>query len=116
MTQAAAWNGPVSINGMFDVWGNQDPNNPFTFRWDCDIDFRDASFSQGINIKHLDGAVRLIGQTDGRILRVQGQLKAESAVVRDMQLTDIEGPIWIDERQIVLGDIQTFLVKNGQPL
>jgi hypothetical protein len=103
VAQAMQITGPLNIAGTFDIWHTPGTADPLTTAWDLQIDMRDGSIHCGKRLEHIDGAIRLAGQQRGKQLRMQGELFLDTLILQDCQLTDIRGPMWIDEQQIVLG-------------
>jgi len=114
LAQAMRLTGALQIDGTLDVWGNLErPQSPVV-AWDWNVDVRDASISNGVTLEHVDGAIRLTGQTDGARLRAQGELNLDSLVYKELQFTQIRGPFWIDESQAIFGS-QAAQQKTNQP-
>ncbi len=103
VAQAMQITGPLNIAGTFDIWHTPGTTDPLTTAWDLQVDVRDGSVLCGKRLEHMDGAIRLAGQQRGKQLRMQGELFLDSLILQDCQLTEIRGPIWVDEQQIVLG-------------
>lgn len=103
VAQAMQITGPLNFAGTFDIWHTPGTADPLTTAWDLQVDLRDGSVLCGKRLEHIDGAIRLAGQQRGKQLRMQGELFLDSLVLQECQLTDIRGPMWIDEQQVVLG-------------
>lgn len=103
VAQSMQITGPLNLAGTFDIWHTPGTADPLTTAWDMQVDLRDGSVLCGKRLEHIDGAIRLAGQQRGKQLRMQGELFLDSLVLQDCQLTEIRGPLWVDEQQIVLG-------------
>ncbi len=57
----------------------------------------------GIPIENVHGEITLRGGFDGQQLRARGELDVNSLNYKDCQLTQVMGPIWIDEGRILFG-------------
>jgi hypothetical protein len=48
--------------------------------------------------------MRLVGRSDGRNATTAGELAIDSLVYKDIQLTNIHGPLWSDSGRLLLGE------------
>ncbi len=71
--------------------------------WDMKFVFSGGSLQTGLQVEHLDGEVRFIGHSDGRNLLCRGELDISSAMLNDLQVTGIKGPLLIDSEQLLAG-------------
>ncbi|MEE8450741.1 MAG: hypothetical protein V3R99_02470, partial [Thermoguttaceae bacterium] len=90
-------------NGSFDLRGGVTPGEPVESRWDVAIGLNQGSIDCGIKLENLHGEVTMAGESDGHAFYSQGELNLDSLTYRDYQLTRLMGPIWIDDRQVLLG-------------
>lgn len=81
--------------------------------WDLRLDMEDAAVEVGLPAKHVHGMVRLKGESSAGSAFCEGQLKIDSAMIEGVQLTSIEGPIWMNEREILFGT-QALASLNSQ--
>ncbi len=97
--------GLLSLEGTLDIYStapSAPPAGPPSERagvaaaWDMHLDMAQAEVDVGVPLEHVHGGIRLRGQSDGTNWRADGQVSLDSAIVRGVQLTDLEGPIALD--------------------
>jgi hypothetical protein len=76
---------------------------PLETSWDMQLDCHQTDLQCGINLQSLDGTVRLVGASDGQRSSTAGELDLESVTYEDVQFTNVQGPLWVDERECRLG-------------
>ena len=91
--------GPGAVS--FQRHGN--PEDPLTSKWDLDLGFHQASIEFGPRLENLHGVVHLAGEHDGEQFRCRGELDVDSMSCRDVQLTRVKGPLWIDNQRVLFG-------------
>ena len=67
------------------------------------------SLDAGVLLENLEGSVRLVGGFDGQQAQTGGELSFDSLIWKDLQFTNVAGPIWIDDARVILGR------EAGQP-
>lgn len=83
--------------------------------WDLRLDMEDAALQVGLPAKHVHGMVQLTGESSSREAYCRGNLNIDSAIVEGMQVTRIQGPIGMNEREITFGtQVPAASLKNGQ--
>ncbi len=83
---------------------NRAPPTPSVMSsWDLQFDLDEGSLSAGLPIEHLHGSVRLVGASQGQQFSTRGELAVDSLICRGMQVTQIAGPLWIDNGVVALG-------------
>jgi hypothetical protein len=80
--------------------------------WDVNLVCLQAALQGGIPLEHISGEVHLVGQDDGQASSMAGELAVDSVVWKDMQFTNVRGPIWVDRSVCLLG--QPASQKLGQ--
>ncbi|HID76666.1 MAG TPA: hypothetical protein EYP56_11805, partial [Planctomycetaceae bacterium] len=95
--------GPLYLRGTVRVRRGPGPADPVTVRWDVEIGLYQASLNFGLNLENIHGAVHLAGGFDGTRFHAGGRLALDAVSYRGIQLTDVRGPVWIDEAQVLLG-------------
>ena len=79
---------------------------PVQASWDLTAVFRPlpaASIDCGVKLENLSGSVTLAGASDGQHFYSRGELAIDSLTYKDYQLTQLMGPLWIDDQQVLLG-------------
>jgi len=96
--------GPINLRGSFDLERRGGPDEPLRSRWDVRIGMQQGSLQcGGILLKNIHGEASLLGEFDGRHVRSRGELAFDSMSYKDYQLTQVNGPIWIDDGRVLLG-------------
>jgi hypothetical protein len=108
-------NGPLSIRGAFELESGELPGDPLQSRWDITLGFQQCSLDCGVRLDNLSGAMTLQGGFDGQRLLSRGELALDSLVCRNVQVTEINGPVWIDDQQILLGGWVARRVNAAAP-
>lgn len=105
--------GTFNLHGRLDIiaaaWHAREPGErshaaqQLSAVWDLAADLHNVSLDCGFEIEHVFGGINLAGRlTDGR-LAAHGGLNLESAAHGDYQVTQVRGPLWLDESQVLLG-------------
>ena len=76
----------------------------FNAAWDVNLEFQQAAIQGALPLRGITGGVRLVGRGNERMAATAGELAVDSLVCKDMQLTNIRGPMWIDPTQLLLGE------------
>jgi hypothetical protein len=95
--------GPVNLRGWLELEHGSQQSEPVRSRWDLVIGFQGGSIDCGISLQNLCGEMTLAGAFDGQRMYSCGELSIDSATYKDLQLTQILGPVWIDDEQVLLG-------------
>lgn len=108
-------------NGSLDFWGDSPPlladGRPAAVPGDCRVraqwrdlhfDIEQGTLHAGVDVKNIHGGGVFSGsydpqRTDGPPLQSRGWLKVDSLTWNGFQFTDLSGPLWLDDRQVVLG-------------
>ncbi len=83
--------------------GGRPASQGFSAAWDLAADLHDVSLDCGFEVEHVFGAASFAGRWENQRLVAHGDLNLESAAHGDYQVTQIRGPIWLDEGQVLLG-------------
>lgn len=92
----------INMEGAFGFALPGDESRP-QLDWNLRFFFMNGRLNAGLKVDHLDGEVRLTGHSDGRNLLCRGELDIASAMVNDLQVTSIKGPLLIDSQQLLAG-------------
>jgi hypothetical protein len=95
--------GAVNLRGGFDLASRGVPGEPFTSGWDVHIDLHQNNADLGLLFENAHGELHLAGTFDGSKLRCTGDARLDSLTYKNWQLTEITGPIWIDDTRVLLG-------------
>jgi hypothetical protein len=94
--------GPIGVDGSFAL-GRNGPDQNVWSRWDIDFNLHQSTIQAGPSLANVTGGVRLWGQHDGAQLRSQGELTIDSLSMKDFHFTEVRGPLWIDDKQVIFG-------------
>ncbi len=72
--------------------------------WDVNLVCHQATLRGGPPLQNMTGEIRLVGRDDGQTLHTAGELALDSIVWKDVQLTNVRGPLWIDSAVCLLGE------------
>ena len=89
-----------------------DKNAELLTQWDMQIDCHQAHLQPGIELHNVHGTVRLVGASQGINSYTAAELAIDSATFEDVQLTNIRGPLWIDDTRCLVGEWATR--RQGQ--
>jgi hypothetical protein len=81
--------------------------------WDVWLDCHQAALHGGLPLENITGAVRLIGRDDDQSSYTAGELAIDSLIWKDLQFTNVRGPMWLDRSVCLFGRRAT--TKQGQP-
>ncbi len=107
--------GLLSLEGTIDVHStapttvtlpdgrNDTVPGPPAAAWDVNLDLEQAALDVGLPVEHVHGGVRLRGASDGRTWSSQGEVAIDSAMVRGVQVTAVQGPLAIDPSGVRFG-------------
>lgn len=95
--------GPVNLRGAVNLFGASQPDLPIEASWDVALEFNHTSLDAGIKLDDLVGGVRLLGRFDGQQAQAWGDLNLDSVIYKDLQFTEVLGPLWIDDGRVILG-------------
>jgi len=76
---------------------------PVTADWDLEVDLAGGGIDVGTGLNHVQGGLQLQGTYDGKSFQSRGELLVDSLIYGNIQVTDVRGPIWIDNRHVLLG-------------
>ena len=55
-------------------------------------------------MRGINGGIRLVGRSDGRMAFSAGELALDSMIWKDVQLTNVRGPLWADSVHCLFGE------------
>jgi hypothetical protein len=82
--------------------------------WDVQLNCMQANIQAGIELHNIHGAIRLEGAARSDRSFSAGELAIDSATFQDVQFTEIQGPLWVDQGQCLFGEWATK--QRGQPV
>ena len=107
--------GSLNVVGKMGVTVPQNADQQHELDWDLSLDVDNGRLAGLTPIEQLYGGVRLVGSSGPRGLFSRGELAFESAMIRDVQLTEISGPLVIDGQRILFGSAAERDVQGRVP-
>ncbi len=98
-----ALSGPVHVDGSIELAGSNLSGAPLAYRWDVLVTLVGGRLDYAITMDHITGQVHLIGNGSGHEFHSRGTLAIDSALVGDVQLSHLHGPLWIDHGRLRVG-------------
>jgi len=95
--------GDVHLRGTLALQGGPGQRDPVRSNWDLEIVMHQGTLDCGVKLKNVYGSVTLAGAFDGERFFSRGELDVDSVCWLDLQFTQLMGPLWIDDRQVLLG-------------
>lgn len=95
--------GDLSLRGALAFSGELGRVEPPSAAWDVILDVEDGRLNIGFPLEHMHGEVHLVGTGGAGAFSSRGELNIDSVMYRDVQLTAVTGPMWIDRSGICLG-------------
>ncbi len=95
--------GPVSLRGSFDLVGDARTGHTPKTQWDMNVCLHQGALDCGMKLENIYGSATFAGASDGRQFHCRGELDIDSLTYKDCQFTEVRGPVWIDERRVLLG-------------
>lgn len=83
-----------------------------SIEWNLRFDMDQARMVVGLPVDNIFGSLYLRGSYNGKTASTAGRIAFDSATIHGAQITNIAGPIWIDNKQTLAG---TFAENEGQP-
>ena len=95
--------GPVNIRGTADLESGAAVGAPLRSRWNVAVGFHQGGLDCGVRLENVSGSMTLVGGFDGQKFHSRGELAIDSMTYKDFQVTQLKGPIWIDDQQALFG-------------
>ncbi|MEX2560684.1 MAG: hypothetical protein WD403_12255, partial [Pirellulales bacterium] len=95
--------GPINLHGTLELASGGSPDSPITAAWDLELHLQQCHLDCGVELAHLNGRIHLAGAFDGLQYHAYGGLKIDSVIYKGFQFTEVMGPIWLDDKQVLLG-------------
>ncbi len=101
---AVAQASPASVTQVGYLIPEPEPSSTRMF-WDLRLDMVQAAMLLGLPVNNVFGMVRLAGEYDGQTASCAGELAIDSLMLQGVQITNLRGPIWIDENGVSAGSL-----------
>lgn len=86
-----------------DLRSTPHPAPGFQLDWNVRLDTDAAKLQVGVPLENVSGSVQLAGRYDGQTTACRGRLQLDSLSLLRMQVTQIEGPLWLDDNRAAVG-------------
>jgi hypothetical protein len=80
------------------------------------LDCNQTDLQCGIDLRGVSGSVRLMGETSGVTSSSRGELALETLWIQDIQVTNVRGPMYVNENRCLLGKWATAQGQTERPL
>ncbi|HZN32376.1 MAG TPA: AsmA-like C-terminal region-containing protein [Pirellulaceae bacterium] len=107
--------GPLNVIGRLGLTVVPQPEIPPALDWNLSLVLADGRLATATPVESLHGGVRLRGRQGAEGLYCHGELQFDSAVVRGVQLTGVQGPFWFDGRRLVFGSLADRSAEGRAP-
>jgi hypothetical protein len=107
--------GPLGVRGSLAVLAPPQAEAPMQLSWDLELDVENGRLLASTPIEHIHGGVRLTGRQTDEGIFAHGELQVDSAIVRGVQLTSVQGPFWIDGHRVVFGSLADRDARERAP-
>jgi hypothetical protein len=87
---------------------------PLETSWDVQLECHQTDLHCGIDVEGVTGSVRLRGNSNQQQSSSEGELDLESVAYQGIQLTNVKGPMWVDESQCRFGKWATEQMRQPE--
>ncbi len=94
--------GLINLRGALDLAKTR-PDAPLYAGWDVELFLHQSSLQVGPKLENIFGSVQFTGSAQGGRYASRGELKIDSLTYKNFQATQVQGPLWLDNSQVVLG-------------
>ena len=109
------WNGPLYLDGKLAARGAALSPDQTQFDWDLRMDIENGSCQTSVPVEQIRGAAQWAGAWNGRNWDTGIELQIDSAFVRGVHVTQIQGPLRLGPGQLVVGDAWAGLRRTDRP-
>jgi hypothetical protein len=95
--------GPLQIEGDIYLAHQPAATKSLHASWRVRLEVAGASIDCGTRLSGIHGGIQFTGVLDDRGFRSSGFVEIDSMFLGNQQVTKIQGPLWIDERQLLAG-------------
>ncbi len=95
---------PINLTGSIRVGRSAAQIDRLHSLWNLNVAFHRAHLNCGIPIDNVSGRVILAGESNGETFSCRGELDNCLFMYRDIQVTQVTGPILIEDQRVLLGN------------
>jgi hypothetical protein len=107
--------GPVNLAGTVEFARQAGPASPLEAQWDVRLDLYQVGLECGVRLENVTGGIKLVGSSKGDRFSTRGELALDALSYRDYWFTEVLGPFWIDNDQVLLGSRAEPAAGGRQP-
>lgn len=105
--------GPINLRGELEFEGAEGQGLRST-QWNLGLQLQRCELDSGVKLSNVYGGLNLTGRYDEKGVVSQGELDLDSLEYKDFQFTEVRGPIWMDEKQVIFGSLDGLRRKTGR--
>jgi hypothetical protein len=95
--------GTFNVRGALTLFGGAEAGRSLGSEWNVTIDCHNNSLQCGVGLSGIHGSVWLNGKSQGGRFESNGEMQLDSVSYGDYQVTEVMGPLWLDNEQVLLG-------------
>lgn len=95
--------GPMHLRGALQLTGGGNPSTPEAGRWNFRCDMQQGSLNCGMKLEQIYGGMQIEGGFDAQGFNSRAELSIDSLLCRDVQFTNVRGPLWLDSGRVLAG-------------
>ena len=95
--------GSFLVNGQLQLGHREGDQRSIHADWNVTIDTAGGMLGGKMALGKVFGGIRLQGRHNDRESFSRGELEIDSVQIKNQQLTSLEGPIWIEQKQLLMG-------------
>ncbi len=108
--------GKVGVDGNATVKRLGASQGPIEAEWDLHFDVQDGRVEAALPISNIQGGIRLVGAATKGRWQAQGDVNIDSMMVKEVQVTEVRGPIHLDANRFLIGtEADRDQAGGGQP-
>lgn len=107
--------GNLAMSGNLSLAGSAVEGSTVDADWDLAFDVEDGRMSGDVPVDHIQGSLQLVGAVERGKWHSRGDVNVDSLFMRDVQLTRVQGPFYVDQNQLLLGSWSEGDTKKGPP-
>jgi hypothetical protein len=108
--------GKVGVDGNAIVKRLGASQGPIEAEWDLHFDVQDGRVEAALPISSIQGGIRLVGAATKGRWQAQGDVNIDSMMVKEVQVTEVRGPIHLDANRFLIGtEADRDQAGGGQP-
>lgn len=104
---------PIDLTGQVTLSGR--PGTTPRGEWNMIANLQQAAIHGDLPLTNVNGEAQIRGQYDGAQLNARAELDIDSATCRNFQVSQIRGPLRIENDQVLLGAWADKGIPNQQP-